>query len=157
MQAELQLREVSAGELPVVEGRQRRGWEVPQDPVLLGAVQGIHKSLQYHSSKVSILHRSIFFMVQLSHPLISYFRKWSFSEKRICKYIRTHSLHLLLSNITNTFEKEVCFFQKEKMPTLKNYHKIMAKLFSLFLSMAKLCLVSDLLCLWPDQCCLRPS
>ena len=123
----------------------------------LFVVQGTHKSLQYHSSKVSILHRSIFFMVQLSHPLISYFRKWSFSEKRICKYIRTQSLHLLLSNITNTFEKEVCFFQKEKMPTLKNYHKIMAKLFSLFLSMAKLRLVSDLLCLWPDQCCLRPS
>ena len=40
VQAELQLREVSAGELPAVEGRQRRGWEVPQDPVLLGELRG---------------------------------------------------------------------------------------------------------------------
>ena len=33
------------------------------------AVQGTHKSLlQHHSSKASILQRSFFFMVQLSHP-----------------------------------------------------------------------------------------
>ena len=33
------------------------------------AVQGTFKSLiQHHSSKVSILHHSAFFMVQLSHP-----------------------------------------------------------------------------------------
>ena len=78
------------------------------------AVQGTLKSLlQHHSSKASILWRSAFFMVQLSYPLISYYRKWSLSEKRIFKYIRTQSLHLLLSNITNSREKEVCF-SKEK-------------------------------------------
>ena len=35
------------------------------------AVQGTHKSLlQHHSSKASILRRSAFFIVQLSHPAI---------------------------------------------------------------------------------------
>ena len=39
------------------------------DWVDLLAVQGTFKSLlQYHSSKASILQRSAFFMVQLSHP-----------------------------------------------------------------------------------------
>ena len=36
------------------------------------AVQGTHKSLlQHHSSKASILQRSAFFMVQLSHPYMT--------------------------------------------------------------------------------------
>ena len=35
------------------------------------AVQGILKSLQHHSSKASILWRSAFFIVQLSHPYMT--------------------------------------------------------------------------------------
>ena len=35
------------------------------------AVQGALKSLQHHSSKASILQRSAFFMVQLSHPYMT--------------------------------------------------------------------------------------
>ena len=36
------------------------------------AVQGTLKSLlQYHSSKASVLQRSVFFMVQLSHPYMT--------------------------------------------------------------------------------------
>ena len=35
------------------------------------AVQGTLKSLQHHSSKASILRRSAFFMVQLSHPYMT--------------------------------------------------------------------------------------
>ena len=35
------------------------------------AVQGTLKSLQHHSSKVSILQRSAFFRVQLSHPYMT--------------------------------------------------------------------------------------
>ena len=36
------------------------------------AVQGTHKSLlQHHSSKASILRRSAFFIVQLSHPYVT--------------------------------------------------------------------------------------
>ena len=34
-------------------------------------VQGIFKSLQHHSSKASILQRSAFFIVQLSHPYMT--------------------------------------------------------------------------------------
>ena len=35
------------------------------------AVQGTLKSLQHHSSKASVLRRSAFFMVQLSHPYMT--------------------------------------------------------------------------------------
>ena len=35
------------------------------------AVQGTLKSLQHHSSKASILWRSAFFIVQLSHPYMT--------------------------------------------------------------------------------------
>ena len=35
------------------------------------AIQGTLNSLQYHSSKASILRRSNFFMVQLSHPYMT--------------------------------------------------------------------------------------
>ena len=35
------------------------------------AVQGTLKSLQHHSSKASILQRSAFFMIQLSHPYVT--------------------------------------------------------------------------------------
>ena len=35
------------------------------------AVQGTLKSLQHHSSKASILHRSAFIIVQLSHPYLT--------------------------------------------------------------------------------------
>ena len=51
------------------------------------AVQGTLKSLlQHHSSKASILWRSAFFMVQLSHPYMSTGKtialtKWTFSSK----------------------------------------------------------------------------
>ena len=38
----------------------------------LFAVQGTHKTfLQHHSSKASILQRSVFFTVQLSHPYMT--------------------------------------------------------------------------------------
>ena len=37
------------------------------------------------------------------------------------------------------------------MPTLRNYCKMIENLFSLFLSMAQVSLVSDLFCLCPDQ------
>ena len=42
------------------------------DRLYLLAVQGTFKSLlQYHSSKASILQRSVFFIVQLSHPYMT--------------------------------------------------------------------------------------
>ena len=51
------------------------------------AVQGTLKSLlQHHSSKASILPHSVFFMVQLSHPLVTpgktiAFTRWTFVSK----------------------------------------------------------------------------
>ena len=41
------------------------------------AVQGtLKRLLQHHSSKASILHRSAFFTVQLSHPYVTTGRPW---------------------------------------------------------------------------------
>ena len=50
------------------------------------AVQGTLKSLQHHSSKASILQRSAFFIVQLSHPYMTTGRtialaRWTFFGK----------------------------------------------------------------------------
>ena len=48
------------------------------------AVQGTLKSLlQHHSSKASILWRSAFFMVQLSHPYMTW-KKYSFDYMDLC-------------------------------------------------------------------------
>ena len=50
-------------------------------------VQGTHKSLlQHHSSKTSILQRSAFFIVQLSHPYMTTGKtvaltKWTYIDK----------------------------------------------------------------------------
>ena len=57
------------------------------------AVQGTLKSfLQYHSSKVSILWRSAFFTVQLSHPYMTTGKtialmRWTFVGKYLCIWI----------------------------------------------------------------------
>ena len=49
------------------------------DWLALLAVQGTLKSLlQHHSSKTSILRRSAFFIVQLSHPYMNYWENHSF-------------------------------------------------------------------------------
>ena len=49
------------------------------------AVQGTLKSLlQHHSSKASILHHSVFFMVQLSHPYMTYRKNCSFAYMPLC-------------------------------------------------------------------------
>ena len=50
------------------------------------AVQGTLKSLQFHSSKASILRHSAFFMVQLSHSYVTVGKtialtRWTFAGK----------------------------------------------------------------------------
>ena len=51
----------------------------------LFAVQGTHKNLlQHHSSKASVLWRSAFFMVQLSHLYIDYWKNHSFDSMDLC-------------------------------------------------------------------------
>ena len=85
---------------------------LPFDLDLL-AVQGILKSLlQYHSSKVSVLQHSAFFMVQLSHPYMT-------TGKTIALTIRTFVgkvislLFNMLSRFVDSFyskEQESCNF-----------------------------------------------
>ena len=61
------------------------------------AVQGTLKSLlQYHSSKASILQRSAFFMVQLSHPYMTTgetiaLTRWTFVGKVMSLFFNTLS------------------------------------------------------------------
>ena len=77
------------------------------------AVQGILKSLlQHHSSKPSILWRSAFFIVQLSHPYMTTGKtialtRWTFVDKvvsllfnmlsRLVITFLPRSMHLLIS------------------------------------------------------------
>ena len=67
------------------------------------AVQGTLKSLfQYHSSKASILRRSAFFTVQLSHPYMTTGKtialtRWTFVDKVMSK------LFNVLSRLVLTF------------------------------------------------------
>ena len=62
-------------------------WELVMDWLDLLAVQGTLKSLlQHHSSKASILGRSAFFTVQLSHPYMTTGKtialtRWTFVDK----------------------------------------------------------------------------
>ena len=56
------------------------------DWLALLAVQGTLNSLQHHSSKVSIHRRSVFFIVQLSHPYMTtgktiVLTRWTFAGK----------------------------------------------------------------------------
>ena len=53
------------------------------------AVQGTLKNLLHHSSKASILRRSAFFMVQLSHPFVTSHRLCNkFTLFIVCHYLR---------------------------------------------------------------------
>ena len=64
----------------------------------LHAVQGTLKSLlQHHSSKASILQRSVFFIVQLSHPYMTIGKtialtRWTFVSKVVSLLFNTQSV-----------------------------------------------------------------
>ena len=70
----------------VAEGPTQLSEEIPglisfrMDWLDLLAVQGTLKSLQYHDSKASILRRSAFFTVQLSHPYMKVLVLSNFSK-----------------------------------------------------------------------------
>ena len=70
------------------------------------AVQGTLKSLlQHHSSKASILQRSVFFTVQLSHPYMT-------TGKTIALTIQTF-VSKVMSQLFNTLSRFVSFSSKE--------------------------------------------
>ena len=77
----------SASVLPMnIQGRFPLEWTKGWLDLL--AVQGILKTLksllQHHGSKVSILQRSTFFIVQLSHPYMTAGKKQSFDYMELC-------------------------------------------------------------------------
>ena len=63
------------------------------------AVQGTHKSLlQHHSSKASILQRSAFFTVQLSHPYMTTGKIWELSKEEDYE-VSASCVHILFNMI----------------------------------------------------------
>ena len=89
------------------------------------AVQGTLKNLQYHSSKASILQRSAFFIIQLSHPYLIAGKaialtKWTFVSKLMSLLFNTLSRFViaflptdpLLPNLyANTHFTDIVVFQ----------------------------------------------
>ena len=75
------------------------------------AVQGTLKSLlQYHSSKASILQRSAFFIVQLSHPYITTGKTIALTRRTFVGKVMS-LLFNMLSRLVITFSsKEQAFF-----------------------------------------------
>ena len=65
------------------------------------AVQGTLKSLQYHSSKASMLRCSAFFMIQLSHPYMTSGKTITLTTDLCCKV--TCLLFNMLSRLVITF------------------------------------------------------
>ena len=72
------------------------------------AVQGTLKSLQHHSSKASILQRSAFFMVQLSHPYVTIGKTiaLTFLGKVMSLLINTRSRFVFLGYVFHSFSSK---------------------------------------------------
>ena len=67
------------------------------------AVQGTHKSLlQHHSSKASILQRSAFFIVQLSHPYMTIGKTIALTRRTFVGKVMSLLLNML-SRLVITF------------------------------------------------------
>ena len=73
------------------------------DRLDLLAVQGILKSLlQHHSSKASILQRSAFFIVQLSHPYMTTGKTIALTRQIFCVKVTSLLLNML-SRFVNSY------------------------------------------------------
>src|SRR5574337_1169028 len=66
------------------------------------AVQGTLKSLQHHSSKASILRRSAFFIVQLSHPYMTTGKTIALTRRNFVGKVMSLLLNML-SRLVITF------------------------------------------------------
>ena len=66
------------------------------------AVQGTLKSLQHHSSKASILRRSAFFTVQLSHPYMTTGKTMALTRRTLVGKVMSLLLNML-SRLVITF------------------------------------------------------
>ena len=73
------------------------------------AVQGTLKSLlQYHSSKASILQRSAFFTVQLSHPYMTTGKTIALTRQTFLGKVMSLLLNMLSRLIINFFPRSKC-------------------------------------------------
>ena len=71
------------------------------DRLDLFAVQGTLKSpLQHHSSKASILRRSIFFIVQLSHPYMTTGKTTALTRRTLVGKVMSLLFHMLFRLVT---------------------------------------------------------
>ena len=88
------------------------------------AVQGTLKSLlQHHSSKAPILQRSVFFIVQPSHPHIisgktTALTIWTFVSK-----VMSLLFNMLSRFLTSNFFNGICTITKNQLDHNKIYHK----------------------------------
>ena len=82
------------------------------------AVQGTHKSLlQHHSSKASILWRSAFFIVQLSHPYMTTGKtialtRWTFVGKVMSLLLNSHRMEKMTVEIFWELRRHMLFHQR---------------------------------------------
>ena len=76
------------------------------------AVQGTLKSLQQHSSKASILQRSAFFIVQLSHPYMTTGKAITFTRQTFVGKV----MSLLFSMLSRLV---ITFFPRRKVSAIK--------------------------------------
>ena len=78
-------------------------WSPSEDWLDLAAVQGTLKSLlQHHSSKASILQRSAFFTVQVSHPYMTTGKTIALSRRTFVGKVMSLLLNML-SRLVKTF------------------------------------------------------
>ena len=72
------------------------------------AVQVTLKSLQHHSSKASILQRSAFFTVQLSHPNITMGKTIALTRRTFVDKVMSLLLNMLSSLVITFFPRSKC-------------------------------------------------
>ena len=86
------------------------------------AVQGTLKSLlQHHSSKASILQRSAFFTVQLSHPYMTTVKTIALTRRTLVGKV----MSLLFNMLSRLVIKEVIDSSKENPKTKTNIYDLM--------------------------------
>ena len=87
------------------------------------AVQGTLKSLlQHHSSKVSILRRSAFFTVQLSHPYMTTGNTIALSRRIFVGKVMSLLLNMLSRLVITFFPRSKCLLIENKLWKLKGWN-----------------------------------
>ena len=88
----------------IIPSKEHAGLIFRMDWLDLLAVQGTLKNLQHHSSKASILRRSAFFTVQLSHPYMTTGKTIALIRRTFVGKVRSLLLNML-SRLVITFQE----------------------------------------------------